>query len=91
MHKRVRLVVSGRVQGVCFRMCARDVAESLGLVGWVRNRSDGTVELVAEGEECALSALLEWCRRGPSRAEVSDVEVVYSEPHNEFHAFRIGF
>jgi acylphosphatase len=72
-------------------MCAQDVAESLGLTGWVRNRPDGTVELVAEGEDCALSSLLTWCRRGPNRAEVSDVEVAYSDPTNEFDAFCIGF
>ncbi len=72
---RVHLRVHGRVQGVYYRATAQEEAQRLGLVGWVRNRADGTVEAVAEGEEAAIESFLAWCRKGPERAQVDDVEV----------------
>lgn len=77
---RVHLRVRGRVQGVFFRGSAQAEAARLGLRGWVRNRSDGSVELVAEGEAAAMEGLLDWCRRGPSGAQVTGVEEVREEP-----------
>jgi acylphosphatase len=74
---RHRARVSGRVQGVCYRASCRERAVALGLSGWVRNRSDGTVELEAEGSAEAIDALLEWCHEGPPGARVDAVE---SEP-----------
>jgi acylphosphatase len=73
-------VVSGRVQGVFFRDTTRRRAESAGVAGWVRNREDGAVEAVFEGEPAAVEGLVEYCRRGPSRAEVASVEVIEEEP-----------
>jgi acylphosphatase len=73
-------VISGRVQGVFFRDTARRHADVAGVAGWVRNTPDGTVEAVFEGERAAVEELVEFCRRGPSRAEVSSVEVVEEEP-----------
>jgi acylphosphatase len=72
-------VVSGRVQGVFFRDTMRRRAESAGLAGWVRNTPDGTVEAVFEGEPEAVDDLVEFSRRGPSRAEVAAVEVIDEE------------
>ena len=72
--KRLTLIVHGLVQGVNFRWRAREEAEKLGLVGYVRNRDDGTVELVAEGDEEQLNALKEWCCRGPRHANVERCE-----------------
>jgi acylphosphatase len=72
-------VVSGRVQGVFFRDTMRRRAESAGLAGWVRNTPDGTVEAVFEGEPEAVDELVEFSRRGPSRAEVAAVEVIDEE------------
>jgi acylphosphatase len=72
-------VVSGRVQGVFFRDTMRRCAESAGLAGWVRNTPDGTVEAVFEGEPEAVDELVEFSRRGPSRAEVAAVEVIDEE------------
>lgn len=69
--------VHGRVQGVYFRASTQDQARRLGVQGWVRNRSDGTVELVAEGPQASLEALLAWARRGPPMAEVAELEVVW--------------
>lgn len=76
---RVHLRIWGRVQGVFFRASTRDKAVLLGLRGWVRNRSDGTVEAVAEGEEAALQALVAWVHRGPPIADVTEVEVMWEE------------
>jgi len=70
-----RYVVLGRVQGVFFRAGTRDQARRLGLSGWVRNRADGSVELVACGEETGLARLAEWLRHGPPSARVDAVEV----------------
>jgi acylphosphatase len=73
-------MVSGRVQGVFFRDTVRRRAESAGVAGWVRNAPDGTVEAVFEGESDAVGGLVEFSRRGPSRAEVVGVEVVDEKP-----------
>lgn len=70
---RVRIVVSGRVQGVGFRYAAITEARRLGLLGWARNVSDGTVEIVAEGDPDAVQALVAWCHSGPPSARVSGV------------------
>ncbi len=77
---RKRVVVSGRVQGVFFRDTARRRAESAGVAGWISNRPDGAVEAVFEGDPAAVDGLVEFCRRGPSRAEVASVEVEEEEP-----------
>jgi acylphosphatase len=68
-----RLVVTGRVQGVWFRGWTVDRARELGLDGWVRNRRDGSVEILADGEAAALDALAARCREGPPAARVEDV------------------
>ena len=70
-----RARVTGRVQGVGFRWSAVREARRLGLRGWVRNGDDGSVEVEAEGDPPALADFLEWLRRGPAGAFVSDVEV----------------
>lgn len=77
---RVHLRVSGRVHGVFFRVEAARQAEQLGLAGWVRNRKDGTVEAVAEGEEPAVREFVTWCGQGPTAARVTDIEVVEQAP-----------
>lgn len=69
----VRLVISGRVQGVGFRESMIAVARQHGLNGWVRNRFDGTVEAILQGEAEAVEQLVQWCHRGPRAAQVTDV------------------
>jgi acylphosphatase len=71
----VRLKITGRVQGVGYRVWAEHTALSLGISGWVRNRSDGSVELLATGGDDAVASLIEACRQGPPAAVVSDVAV----------------
>ena len=73
-------MVSGRVQGVFFRDTARRRAESAGVAGWVRNTPDGSVEAVFEGDPEPVEDLVEFCRRGPSRAEVASVDVIEEPP-----------
>lgn len=73
MSRRIR--VTGRVQGVWFRGWTVDVARSLGLSGWVRNRPDGSVEILADGDTAALDALIHRCREGPPGARVDDIAV----------------
>jgi acylphosphatase len=77
---RRRVVVTGRVQGVFFRDSVLRHAEGAGVSGWVRNTPEGTVEAIFEGDPIAVGELVDFCRRGPGRAEVSSVEVSEEEP-----------
>jgi acylphosphatase len=69
-----KVVISGVVQGVSFRASMRDVAIRHGVKGWVRNREDGAVEALVQGEEVQVTRLLEWARVGPPGAEVESLE-----------------
>lgn len=86
---RLRIVVSGRVQGVFFRGAAAEQARALGIAGYARNCDDGTVEIVAEGDRQALDVLAAWAARGPASARVEDVRIEWSEPLDGFDDFRI--
>jgi acylphosphatase len=80
---RCHVWIDGRVQGVWFReSCRRQAAQWL-VAGWIRNRADGRVEAVFEGNPAAVEAMVAWCRTGPPRAEVTDVEVVVEPPAGE--------
>jgi acylphosphatase len=74
-EERAHVFVSGRVQGVSFRDATRSQAEQLGLSGWVRNTQDGQVEAVFEGDTDTVQQMIEWCKSGPSSADVEDVSV----------------
>jgi acylphosphatase len=89
ISKRVRVLVSGDVQGVGFRWATRAEAASRGLVGWVRNLPDGRVEAVFEGAPEDVDALVAWCRTGPGWAGVTGVEAVEEEPRGD-SGFRIA-
>ena len=80
---RRRVVVSGRVQGVFFRDSCRRQADLAGVRGWVRNLGDGRVEAVFEGDDHRVQRLVDWCLVGPTRAEVTAVEVHVEEPVGE--------
>ncbi len=81
--------VSGRVQGVGYRFFVIDQALSLGLRGYVRNESDGDVEVLAQGKRAALERFLALLRRGPSAARVSEVQVNWGQPTEHFSGFHI--
>lgn len=70
--KEIRVV--GKVQGVSFRAATRAKALSLGIVGWVRNNTDGSVHIRIEGEEAVMASMVEWCRGGPALARVDLLE-----------------
>jgi acylphosphatase len=80
MTVRRRIVAHGRVQGVFFRDSTRRMAESRGVAGWARNREDGSVEVVFEGEPDAVESLVDAVRRGPGHARVERVDVSDEEP-----------
>jgi acylphosphatase len=87
--ERLQAVVRGQVQGVNFRAATQRVAERLGLDGWVRNRPDGAVELVAEGPRPALEQLLIFLRHGPPAARVSMLDPQWLAASGEFQGFDI--
>jgi len=87
--KRIQLVVRGRVQGVFFRASAQREARQLGLTGWVKNRNDGSVEIVAEGEEDHVKDFLAWAQQGPSTARVDKVDTKWRSYTGEFPNFKI--
>jgi len=72
--------VSGRVQGVGFRISLQDEADRRGVTGWVRNRSDGTVEALLQGSHAAVEAVIAWARRGPPGARVDGLDEKAAEP-----------
>jgi acylphosphatase len=86
---RQRVVVEGVVQGVGYRMACARHARDAGLAGSVRNRPDGRVEAVFEGDAAQVAALVEWCRRGPGAARVTKVHVTEEPPRGE-HGFAVG-
>jgi len=73
--KTVRAIVTGRVQGVWFRASTRDAAQRIDVYGWARNLPDGTVEIVAQGDDDQVEELIEWARQGPPQARVTSLQV----------------
>ena len=91
MKTRAHVCISGYVQGVFFRYHTRELAQQLGLRGWVRNTPDDRVEAVFEGEKEAVERMLEFCHRGPSGARVTDVEIEWEQPSGEFSGFEARY
>ena len=89
MKKRVRIVVSGTVQGVGYRWHCRREASARGIGGFVRNLPDGRVEAVLEGDAAAVDAMVDWCRSGPRSASVSSAVTADEQPLGE-SSFRIS-
>lgn len=91
MQKRVQIIVTGRVQGVSYRAATQKTANHLGIVGWVRNKADGSVEILAEGHPDQLQQFQAWCAKGPLWARVEKLaisEVPYAEPYTCFEIVR---
>lgn len=87
--KKIEIKVGGEVQGVFFRQGVKEIAEKLSLTGWVSNEQDGSVKIVAEGEEENLQKLIDWCRKGTSRARVEKVMTRWEETEGEFQYFEV--
>ena len=78
----VHLIIKGRVQGVFYRASAKDVAEEIGVTGWIKNTEEGNVEAMVTGSEAQLRKFIEWCKVGPRKAIVTDVVVSNKEEGN---------
>ena len=88
---RVRATITGKVQGVFFRAETQDAAKRYGVDGWVKNKRDGGVEAVFEGEKSDVESVLDWCRKGPPAAKVDDVNVDWETYTGEFSGFNIRY
>jgi len=86
---RVHAIIKGKVQGVCFRLETKRVADGKGVQGWVRNLADGSVEAIFEGEKQKVTDVLEWCKRGPAISMVTAVETVVEPFEGSYREFRI--
>ena len=91
MKKRIHVFYSGRVQGVGFRITAEETAQSLGVVGWVKNLRTGQVELVAEGDEPVLERFLAEIRNGSMKNFINQVEISWSHASDTFNEFEIRY
>lgn len=87
--KQIEAIVKGRVQGVSFRYHTRLTAERLGVVGWVANRRDGTVQVVAQADEETLQKFIDFLHQGSPAAYVDRVNVTWMEPDDTFEQFRV--
>ena len=87
---RAHVLISGHVQGVSFRYATQRRASHLKVVGWVRNRSAGRVELVVAGDEAAVRDLIDWCHHGPPGAWVDEVAKSWEQPTGEYSSFQIA-
>ena len=88
-HQRVRLLVSGKVQGVFFRQALKVAAKKNNVSGWVRNLKDRRVEAVLEGDSKSVNSVIEWTRIGPANSRVDDIEIINEESKNEFSTFEV--
>ena len=89
--KRAHAFYSGRVQGIGFRYTAQNIAENLGVYGWVKNLEDGRVEIAAEGEEKNLKEFLDKILKGPLNRYIKDADVAWETPSKEFNDFDVRF
>jgi len=91
VKKRIHVIVEGRVQGVFFRAFTRDAALNLGLSGWVRNRPNGSVEAIVEGEETAVEKMLQWFNQGSPNSIVEKVYATEESPLGDSGTFEIHY
>ena len=88
MHQ-AHLIVSGKVQGVFYRASCQEIAVKYGLKGWVKNISTGQVEVLAQGEKEKIEKLIEWCKKGPPNAKVSEVKIEWKNLTNTYKSFEV--
>jgi acylphosphatase len=86
---RLRMVITGRVQGVFFRRAAAEQARNLGITGWARNLNDGSVEIIGEGKRQHLELLLSWANHGPPHGRVDGVHFQWERSEGEFGRFEV--
>jgi len=86
---RVHILISGFVQGVCFRAEAKYNAQKFSIKGWIKNRPDGKVEAFFEGDKLDVEKIIDWCKVGPSGAKVKDVSIEWQQYLGEFEEFSV--
>ena len=91
VNARAHVFVNGQVQGIFFRQNTKQKAESHGVTGWVRNLPDGRVEAVFEGKEEDVRALVDFCRKGPRGAVITNVDVTFEGFAGEFRNFKVSY
>ncbi|MEA1925994.1 MAG: acylphosphatase [Patescibacteria group bacterium] len=87
--KHLSLTIYGKVQGVFFRLSAKEKAEELGICGWIKNNSDGTVSIEAEGEQKDLDAFAAWCRNGPPNSKIESIHKEQNDNLQNYSTFDI--
>ncbi len=90
-NQRIRIIVTGKVQGVFFRQALKVMAKKNNVFGWVKNLKDGRVEAILEGDEEKVSRLVEWAHGGPANARVKDVEIRNEKFSSEFLKFDVVY
>ncbi len=88
---RAHVIIEGRVQGVLFRHYTKEMASKYRLKGWVKNRYDGSVEAVFEGDKEKVNQMIQWCHQGPSQAKVTNVHETWEDYRGEFADFSIDY
>ena len=91
MHVKAHVLITGRVQGVYFRLKTRNEAKKYNVNGWVRNLSDGRVEAIFEGNKGGVDKLIDFVGRGPSGAKVLDLNVNWQDYSGEFRDFEVRY
>ena len=89
MKMTVHVIISGKVQGVWYRASTKQMADQIGITGWVRNTSEGNVEAMFEGEENLVNEMINWCNKGPSLAKVDNVIIEKMGTKEDFDSFKI--
>jgi len=87
--KRIHILITGKVQGISFRYYTKKKAEELQIKGWVKNLPNGDVEIVVEGNNSNITSFMDWCKTGPSLANVKNIAINEEQPTNEFSTFSI--
>jgi acylphosphatase len=87
--KRVRILIEGRLQGMNFRYHTQQQAQKLGLAGFVRNLSDGRIEIDAQGDDESVEEMLAWCQEGPQNAQLKSILFRYDEPNEHLTDFTV--
>ena len=91
MNVRAHILVTGKVQGVYYRQNTMETAKANKVTGWVRNLDDGSVEAVLEGDESDVRRVIEWCKKGPPKAEVKNVDAKFEGHTGEFSDFTVSY
>ena len=91
LKEQLHVIISGRVQGVWFRVNTKRKATELGITGWVQNTSDGNVEAIFEGNTEQLNTMISWCHKGPELSQVTNVAITHKKFQGQFTTFTIKY